>query len=103
MPKTRDAKTPDGARDPVAIKIERCPIGSANIGNDVHFHAVDDGKEVLAVESEVADRRGETAQPRRWRCRQKARRYPRAIVAVRASRVVARAGIIGNIIHRAAE
>ena len=50
---------PDRARDAVAIEIELRPVGRADVGDDVHFHAVDDGLEVLAPEPERLDRRRE--------------------------------------------
>ena len=38
---------PDRAGDAVAIKVERGTVGRADVGDDIHFHAVDDGEEVL--------------------------------------------------------
>ena len=40
----------DCACDPIAIGVERRLIGCANVGDHVHFHAVDDGMEILAPE-----------------------------------------------------
>ena len=48
-PNTRTDKPPDRARDAVAIKIERRQVRRADILRHVHFHAVDDGKEILAL------------------------------------------------------
>ena len=40
---------PDGAGDAVAIEIERCQVGRADVLRHVHLHAVDDGEEILAL------------------------------------------------------
>ena len=52
-----DGQAPDRARDPVAIEVERCLIGRADIRDDVHLHAVDDGVEILPPKPEIAHRR----------------------------------------------
>ena len=52
---------PDRARDPVAIEIQRRPIGGADVARGVHRHAVDDGVEVLMPQSHSG------ARPRRDR------------------------------------
>ena len=49
-------KPADRAGDAVAIKIERRPVGRADVGDDVHLHAVDDGEEILALQVERAHR-----------------------------------------------
>ena len=59
-------QTADRARDPVAIQIERCEVGRADVGHDIHFHAVDDGEEILAPEAEIADRPQKAAHPFGW-------------------------------------
>ena len=46
-------KPADGARHPVAIEVERRPVGGADVLSGVHRHAVDDGVEILLLEIEV--------------------------------------------------
>jgi hypothetical protein len=41
---------PDRARHPVAIEVERCPIGRADVARGIHFHTVDDGVEMFALQ-----------------------------------------------------
>ena len=53
---------PDRARDAVAVEIERGPVRRADVGDDVHLHAVDHGEEILALEIEVAHRLRETGK-----------------------------------------
>ena len=43
----------DRARDAVAIEVERRIVGRADVGDHVHLHAVDDGVEILAPQSEL--------------------------------------------------
>src|SRR3954462_7851027 len=50
------AKPPDGARDAVAIGVEREPVRRADVSNDIHFHAVDHGLEILTAQLESFDR-----------------------------------------------
>ena len=49
-------QTPDRAGHPVAIEIERREIGRADVGVDIHLHAVDHGQEIRLPQAEVADR-----------------------------------------------
>ena len=56
---------PDRAGDAVAIEIERCHVGRADILRHVHLHAVDDGEKILALEAEPLHRRHVILQPRR--------------------------------------
>ena len=55
---------PDRARDAVAIAIEGLLVGRADVGDDIHLHAVDDVVEILPPESEFAHRAGEARQCR---------------------------------------
>ena len=55
-PNTLHRQPSDRAGDPVAIEIERGEVGRADVGDDIHLHAVDDGEEILAPQAEVADR-----------------------------------------------
>ena len=48
------AEAADRAGDAVAVEIEGGEIGRADVGNDVHLHAVDDGEEILALQVESA-------------------------------------------------
>ena len=48
------AQPSDCARNPVAIKIEKLEFGCADVLYDVHFHPVDDGKQVVPVEPKIA-------------------------------------------------
>ena len=73
-----DRQATDRARDPIAIEIERCVVGRADIGDDIHLHAIDDGVEILAPEPEIAHRGGETLRAGELVCRHKAHRYRRA-------------------------
>ena len=56
---------PDRARHAIAIEIERGHVGRADVLRHVHLHAVDDGKEILALEAEGFDGGFIVAQPRR--------------------------------------
>ena len=58
---------PDRAGDAVAIKIERRPVRRADVRNHVHFHAVDDGDEVVALQVESAHRARKAVQRGRRR------------------------------------
>ena len=49
-------KPPDRAGDAVAIKIERRVVRRADVGDDIHFHAVDDGEKSSRSQIEVAHR-----------------------------------------------
>ena len=40
----------DRAGDAVAIQIQRCKVGRPDILRHIHFHAIDDGQEILALE-----------------------------------------------------
>ena len=42
------------ARHPVAVEVELCPVGRADVLGGVHVHAVDHGEEVLLAQLEVA-------------------------------------------------
>ena len=55
----------DRARDAVAIQIERREIRRPDILRHIHFHAVDDGQEILALETEPSNRGDIVRQPRR--------------------------------------
>ena len=57
----------DRAGDAVAIEIERRAIGRADIGHDVHLHAVDDGEKILALKIECAHRLRQAEKLRRRR------------------------------------
>ena len=72
-------KTPDRTGDAVAIEIERRPIRRADVGDDVHLHAVDDGDEVLALQVEAAHRFAPARQATVARRRDRSRRCPSAI------------------------
>ncbi len=50
------AQPSDGARNAIAIEVERREVRSADIRDDIHFHAVDDGEQVLPVKSVPRDR-----------------------------------------------
>src|SRR5215831_4804684 len=52
----------DGARDSIAIHVERRVVGRADILDHVHFHPIDDGVEILAAESKIAHRREQAAR-----------------------------------------
>ena len=58
---------PHRAGDAIAIKIERGAIGRADIGDDVHLHAGDDGEKVAVIEIESAHRLRQTRKLRRRR------------------------------------
>ncbi len=51
----------DRAGDAVAIKIERRAIGRADVGDDIHLHAVDDGEKILALQIESRTARAKPA------------------------------------------
>ncbi len=51
-PEDLDRKPPDRRGDPVAIEIERLPIGGVDVATDVHLHAGDDGEEILLLQAE---------------------------------------------------
>src|SRR5208282_205056 len=55
---TEDAhgEASNSTRDPVAIKVERRPVGGADVLSGVHRHAVDDGVEILLLQSEAPRR-----------------------------------------------
>ena len=44
----------DGAGDAVAIEVERREIGRADVGRDIHLHAVDHGEEIVLSQAEGA-------------------------------------------------
>src|SRR5262252_3417763 len=46
---------------PVTIKIEIRPLGSPNIGSDIHFHAVDNGQKIRLLKTIIPHRLGEVA------------------------------------------
>ena len=52
----------DRAGDAIAIKIERRVVGRADIGDDIHLHAVDHGVEILPAQAELPDRTLESRQ-----------------------------------------
>ena len=83
-------KPPDRTGDAVAIEIERWLIRRANVGNNVHLHAVDDGDEIFAFQAEAAHRFGKPGKSRRCARRDRPRRCPRATVPT--ARAVPRAG-----------
>ena len=56
---------PDRAGDAVAIEVERGKIRRPDVRGHVHFHAVDDGEKILALEAELLHRRSVIAQPGR--------------------------------------
>ena len=56
---------PDRAGYAVAIQVERGEIRRADILRHVHFHAIDDGQKILALEAKPLNRRDVVAQPRR--------------------------------------
>jgi hypothetical protein len=61
-----------GACDAIAVGIERRPRRGADVGGRVHFHAVDDRREIVALQIEGADRLGQRPHPRRRRfCEQR--------------------------------
>jgi hypothetical protein len=62
--KDADREPPDGARDPIAIGVERRVVGRADVGDHVHFHAVDDVMEIFAPQAEILDRRSEPPRAR---------------------------------------
>src|SRR5947207_1788512 len=51
-----------GARTAIAVGVERRQIGRADVGDDVHLHAVDDGQKILAREAELPGRIVQAAQ-----------------------------------------
>ena len=55
----------DGAGHAITVKIERRKIRRADILRHVHFHAVDDGQKILALQAEPLNRRSVVPQPRR--------------------------------------
>ena len=55
----------DRAGDAVAIQIERRQIRRPDILRHIHLHAVDDGQEILALETESSNRGDIVAQSRR--------------------------------------
>ncbi len=56
-----DGKTPHGAGDPVAVKIEGGEIGRDNIFRHVHVHPVQDGEEILQPQAVMRHRRCQEA------------------------------------------
>ena len=48
---------PDRAGDAVAIQVERRQIRRPDVLRHVHFHAVDDGQKILALETKSLERR----------------------------------------------
>ena len=73
----------DRARDAVAIEVERRKVRRPYVGGHVHFHAVDDGEKILALEAEFLHRRRVVAQPAPAAGPDRARRYRRAIAGAR--------------------
>ena len=57
---------PHCARDAIAIEIERPRVGRADVGGNVHFHAIDDGDEVFTPQAEPFHRWHIVAQMLRW-------------------------------------
>src|SRR4051794_4643553 len=58
-------KSPDGAGDAIAIKIQGCKIWRPDILPHVHFHPIYDREKILALEIEFLDRRRVIQQSRR--------------------------------------
>ncbi len=96
-----DRKPPDGAGDPVAIEVERCEVWRAYIGYDIHFHAVDDRKEVFALKPEIADGYDEAAHPRRCCAGIKSVDISTPPLQLFEPHI-ARAAFVGNVIDRSA-
>ena len=90
------------ASDPIAIKVKRCPVGRADIGGDIHFHAVDDGEEIPALEIEFAHCLRQAEKVLRRRAEIKRVKVGTPLLKLLAAQI-ARAGIIGDVIDRAAE
>ena len=93
---------PDRAGHAVAIERERRAIRRADIGDHIHFHAVDDGEEILVLEIEGRHRRGETAQVRRRRAAIERVEVRAPLLQLPAPRL-ARPGIVGDVVDGAAE
>ena len=95
-------QTTDGAGDAVAIEIERGAIGCADVGYDIHFHAIDDGDEILALQIERAHRLRQSAKLRRRRLAINRINVGAPACQLLAARL-ARPGIVGNVVNGAAE
>jgi hypothetical protein len=54
MPKTRTDSRPTALCNAIAIDVERRIVRGADVGDHVHLHAVYDGVEVLAPQTEIA-------------------------------------------------
>lgn len=92
----------DGARDPVAIEVELGFRRGDDVLLRVHRHAVDHGLEVLALEVEAAHRLFERLHPRRGMAGiERVDIGPPAVELGRAD--LARAAVIGDIVHDPAE
>ena len=92
----------DGAGDAVAVEIERGAIGRADVGNHIHFHAVDDGEKSSRCRSNVRTACARPGKLRRRRAAIKRVDVGAPAVQLRAARF-ARAGIVGNVVDGAAE
>ena len=92
----------DGARHAIAIKIERRPVGRTQIGVHIHRHAVDHGAEIVAPQTEAADRFFEVGGGGQ----DLAVEQPVDILAPALQRGMARGTrrvAVGDVVHRAAE
>jgi len=49
------AQSADGTGNPVAIKFKLLQTGTLDIGARVHFHAVDNGKEIVLVQAKPSN------------------------------------------------
>ncbi len=59
IPKMRTDSRPTARRHPVAIEVERRRVGGADVGVDVHRHAVDHRVEIVAARARSGDRLGD--------------------------------------------
>src|SRR6202171_3505440 len=55
----------DRAGHPIAVQIERCKIRRPDILRHIHFHAIDDGQKILALQVKSSNRREVIPQARR--------------------------------------
>ena len=95
-------KAADRAGDAVAVKLERRVVGRADVGDDVHFHAVDDGKESPRAEAESLAPLAPVHAAPTAECRRRSRDVV-APAGKLATRCRARTSTVGNVVDGATE
>src|SRR5262249_19723962 len=96
-------KPADRGSDPIAIEFKRSPILSKHVTPNIHFHAVDDGEEILLPQTEGLHRFGESSRKSAWLHSGIEARNVRAPAIQAGNAVVICAAIVGDVVHGAAE